>query len=143
MYLTQNLPSYFAAFSGPNSRSEVEAFVGNLQTKIFHANGDPTTNNWAADSIGKTHQIRLSSGLSEGVARAGSTQNAGASQSIEFLVQPQAFTMLRTGGPDFEMQVDGIIFQAGRRWNVPGREKNDPGNFIRHVFPQVYPPPTP
>ena len=139
VYLTQNLPSYFAAFSGPNSRSEVEAFVGNLQTKIFHANGDPTTNNWAADSIGKTLQIRLSAGLSEGIARAGSTQNAGASHMIEFLVQPQEFTMLRTGGPDFEMQVDGIIFQAGRRWTVPGRDKTDTRSFIRHVFPQNYP----
>ena len=44
---------------------------------------------------------------------------------IEFLVQPQEFTMFRTGGPDFEMQVDGIIFQAGRRWTVPGREKTE------------------
>jgi hypothetical protein len=139
VYLTQNLPSYFAAFSGANSKAEVEAFVGNLQTKIFHANGDPTTNNWAADSIGRTRQIRLSAGLSEGVARSGSTQNAGATQSVEFLVQPQEFTMLRTGGADFDLQVDSIIFQAGRRWIVPTKDKNETRNFIRHVFPQAYP----
>jgi hypothetical protein len=48
VYLTQNLPSYLAAFSGANSRAEAEAFLGNLQTKIFHANGDPSTNTTAA-----------------------------------------------------------------------------------------------
>ena len=68
VYLTQNLPSYFAAFGGANSRSEVEAFIGNLQTKIFHANGDPTTNNWAADSMGKTRQMQFYGGRSEGMA---------------------------------------------------------------------------
>jgi hypothetical protein len=91
VYLTQNLPSYFASFGGANSRSEVEAFVGNLQTKIFHANGDPTTNNWAADSIGRTRQIQFYSGVSEALARAGGgglNQSAGGSQAVEYLVQP-------------------------------------------------------
>lgn len=141
VYLTQNLPSYFAAFSGPNSRSEVEAFLGNLQTKIFHANGDPTTNNWAADSIGRTRQMQYYGGLSESVARTsgpGSNQSAGGSQVFEYLIQPQEFTMLKTGGPECEMQVDGIVFQGGRRWLVPGKDKPKTQNFIRHTFPQDY-----
>ena len=141
VYLTQNLPSYFAAFSGPNSRSEVEAFIGNLQTKIFHANGDPTTNNWAADSIGRTRQMQYYGGLSEAVARAsgpGINQSAGGSQVFEYLIQPQEFTMLRTGGPECDMQVDGIIFQGGRRWVVQGRDKPKTQNFIRHTFRQIY-----
>jgi hypothetical protein len=141
VYLTQNLPSYFAAFSGPNSRSEVEAFLGNLQTKIFHANGDPTTNNWAADSIGRTRQMQYYGGMSEAVARAsgpGMNQSAGGSQVFEYLIQPQEFTMLRTGGPVCEMQVDGIIFQGGRRWIVPGKDQPKTQNFMRHTFRQVY-----
>jgi hypothetical protein len=142
VYLTQNLPSYFAAFSGANARAEVEAFIGNLQTKIFHANGDPTTNNWAADSIGKTRQMRYSGSLSEQLARGqgntGMNQSAGGSEVIEYLVQPQEFTMLRTGGEECDMQVDGIIFQGGRRWVVPAKEAKKVQNFIRHVFPQVY-----
>jgi hypothetical protein len=139
VYLTQNLPSYFAAFSGQNARSEVEAFVGNLQTKIFHANGDPTTNNWAADSIGRTRQMQYYAGLSESVAKAaGANQSAGGSQVIEYLVQPQEFTMLRTGGEECDLQVDGVLFQGGRRWVAPGREGKKVQNFVRHVFPQVY-----
>lgn len=144
VYLTQNLPSYFAVFSGANSRSEVEAFVGNLQTKIFHANGDPTTNNWAADSIGRTRQMQYYGGMSEGFARAsgqggGSNQSAGGSQVIEYLVQPQEFTMLRTGGEECDRQVDGIIFQGGRRWMVPGKAEPKTQNYLRHVFSQATP----
>ena len=143
VYLTQNLPSYFAAFGGPNSRSEVEAFVGNLQTKIFHANGDPTTNNWAADSIGKTRQMRFSGNVSEQLSRnqggnTGLNQTAGGSEVIEYLIQPQEFTMLRTGGDECETQVDGIIFQGGRRWIVPDKTGTKVQNHIRYVFPQVY-----
>jgi type IV secretory pathway TraG/TraD family ATPase VirD4 len=145
VYLTQNLPSYFATFSGANARAEVEAFIGNLQTKIFHANGDPTTNNWAADSIGRTRQMRYSGSLTEqharGQASAGINQSAGGSQVIEYLVQPQEFTMLRTGGEECEMKVDGIIFQGGRRWVVSAKGTKAVQNFIRHVFPQVYPDP--
>ncbi|MBX7210414.1 MAG: TraM recognition domain-containing protein [Verrucomicrobiaceae bacterium] len=140
VYLTQNLPSYFSAFGGPNSRSDAESFLGNLQTKIFHANGDPTTNNWAADSIGKTRQAQFYGGMSEAMARAGSNlnQNAGGSLVFEYLVQPQEFTMLRTGGLEAEHLVDAILFQGGRRWLATARGKEVTQNFIRHVFPQNY-----
>jgi type IV secretory pathway TraG/TraD family ATPase VirD4 len=139
VYLTQNLPSYFSAFGGANSRAEVEAFVGNLQTKIFHANGDPTTNNWAADSIGRTRQMNFSGSLSEQLSRgqgnAGLNQSAGGTQVVEYVVQPQEFTVLRTGGEECELKVDGIIFQGGRRWLTPGKERKTQ-NHIRHVFRQ-------
>lgn len=143
VYLTQNLPSYLATFSGANSRAEAESFLGNLQTKIFHANGDPTTNNWAADSIGRTRQVQYYGGMSEGTGAKGGAggmnQSAGGSQVFEYLIQPQEFTMLRTGGEESDLKVDGIVFQGGRRWIVPGKAAKTTQNFIRHVFPQVYP----
>lgn len=140
VYLTQNLPSYFTAFSGANSRAETEAFLGNLQTKIFHANGDPTTNNWAAESIGRTRQMQFYGGMSEAVARSagGMNQSAGGSIVFEYTVQPQEFTMLRTGGEECNTQVDAILFQGGRRWLMPDKDKKNTRNFIRHTFPQVY-----
>ena len=142
VYLTQNLPSYHAAFGGANARSETDAFLGNLQTKIFHANGDPTTNNWAADSIGRTRQIQFYGGLSESTAvkggGAGINQSAGGSQVFEYLVQPQEFTMLQSGGPEYDLQVEGIIFQGGRRWLTRSGAKDVTRNFIRHQFQQVY-----
>ena len=143
VYLTQNLPSYLSAFGGPNSRSDAESFLGNLQTKIFHANGDPSTNNWAADSIGKTRQVQFSGGLSEGQnnrigGSVNSNMQAGGSLVFEFLVQPQEFTMLRTGGQEANFSVDSVIFQGGRRWLIPDKGKTAERNFIRHVFPQRY-----
>ena len=144
VYLTQNLPSYFSVFSGANSRSEVEAFIGNLQTKIFHANGDPTTNNWAADSIGRTRQMQFYGGTSEASARVfgqagGSNHSAGGSQVVEYLVQPQEFTMLKTGGEECGMRVDSIIFQGGRRWTTEGKDKPHVQNHLRHSFRQDHP----
>jgi len=141
VYLTQNLPSYFATFGGPEASSEVEAFLGNLQTKIFHANGDPTTNNWASNSIGRARQMQFYGGLSETMAKAsanGFNQNAGGSMVFEFLVQPQEFTLLRTGGQECDLQVDGIIFQGGRRWITIEKGKRTTQNYVRHIFPQRY-----
>jgi len=141
VYLTQNLPSYFSVFGGANSRSDAEAFLGNLQTKIFHANGDPTTNNWAAESIGRKRQMTYYGGTSESVSQsrnAGINQSAGGSQVMEYLVQPQTFTMLRTGGEECDYEVDGIIFQGGRRWVIPENDGQATKNFIRHVFVQKH-----
>lgn len=58
---------------------------------------------------------------------------------FEFLVQPQEFTMLRTGGEECDLQVEAVIFQGGRRWQVSEKGKDSSRNFIRHSFPQVYP----
>jgi len=140
VYLTQNLPSYHATFGGHNSRSEVDAFLGNLQTKIFHANGDSTTNNWAAETIGRTRQMQLYGGLSEGSGMRSNTaslnQNAGGSMVFEYLVQPQEFTTLRTGGRSSNHEVDCIIFQGGRRWLLQNGKKPSAQNYIRHSFSQ-------
>lgn len=136
VYLTQNLPTYFAAFGGANGRQEAESFLGNLQTKIAHANGDPATNLWMADSIGRTRQIQLSGGMSEGgsgLGRNSFNQTAGGNLVYEYPVQPAEFTTLATGGPDHGYRVGAIIFQGGRSWLPDGQKSR---NFIRHSFSQ-------
>ena len=66
-------------------------------------------------------------------------QNAGGSLVFEYPVQPQEFTMLRTGGPECDWQADAVIFQGGRRWVVPAKDNQTKTlNFIRHGFPQRY-----
>ena len=138
VYLTQNLPGYQTRFGGADGKAASETFLGNLQTKIFHANGDPQTNNWAADSIGRTRQFQIYSGLSEapGMPRGNST-NAGGSMVFEYLVQPQEFTTLRTGGPDHRFKVDAVIFQGGRSWTCIEKDKPVARNFLRHSFSQL------
>lgn len=60
VYITQNLPTYFSRLRSRDPRATAEAMLGNFQTKIFHANTDPMTNQLAADMIGKDVQRRFS-----------------------------------------------------------------------------------
>jgi hypothetical protein len=81
----------------------------------------------------------MSEQLGKSGTAGGVSQSAGGNQAVDFLIQPQEFTLLRTGGEENEMQVDGIIFQGGRRWIVPDRAAGTkPQNHIRQVFSQVY-----
>lgn len=136
VFLTQNLPGYHTAFGSNAGTSAAEAFLGNLQTKIFHANGDPKTNEWASSSIGRIRQVQLQGNLSQGEQNRGSSQSAGGSMVYEYIVQPQEFTEMRTGGPENEMIVDSVIFQGGRRWLANDGRKLIPRNFLRHQFSQ-------
>jgi hypothetical protein len=53
VYLTQNLPNYYALQPGRDPKAATDGLLGNFQTKVFHANADPTTNNYASDLVGK------------------------------------------------------------------------------------------
>ena len=55
VYLTQNIAGIFGKI-GDEHRAN--ALLGNLRTKIFHSNDEPTTNQWCADIIGKSMQYR-------------------------------------------------------------------------------------
>ena len=84
-------------------------------------------------------------GVSEAMAKGidGANQSAGGSMVVDYVVQPQEFTMLRTGGQESDYSVDAIIFQGGRRWLGKKKGKPEGMNHIRHVFPQIYKPVTP
>ena len=119
VYLTQNLPSYYSALGGgEKGKTQADALLGNLQTKIFHANGDPATNNWASDLFAKTWQTH--GGVSYQTGRPQQGQPSGPSynthQSFDFAVEPMRFHHLRKGGSANRFLVDGIVFQAGRQW---------------------------
>lgn len=114
VYLTQNLPNYYAEMGGEGSRPRVNSLVGNLQTKIWHANSDVETNNHAAEVIGRSWQRRAGESLSFGDNNMsfGNSKN----ESFEYDLPPQAFTRLLKGGPENSNQVMGIVFQNGRVW---------------------------
>ena len=115
VYLTQNLPNYYAEMGGgEQSKYKVDSLVGNLQTQIWHANSDPTTNETAAETIGRSWHIRKSSGESFGAEQF--NISSGKSESFDYDVPPQMFTRLRKGGKLNNRIVDAIIFQNGRTW---------------------------
>jgi type IV secretory pathway TraG/TraD family ATPase VirD4 len=136
VYLTQNLSNYYAALGGEGARAEADSLLGNLQTKIFHANGDHVTNTWAAELFAKSWQFRssVSSSTSQPVNwmdGSPTTQHGtGGSQSLEWDVLPQEFTTLRKGGPANDLAVDALVFQGGRIWSATGR------NSLRTSFLQ-------
>lgn len=128
---TQNLPNVFAALGGGDKgRAEADSILGNLCTKIFHANTDPVTNEFAATVIGRTRQFFANGNSSApddwvsqalGMRPEGTTTSAGFSETMEYEVQPSVFTRLRTGGPEHGWMVDGIVVQSGKVFRDTGK----------------------
>ncbi len=114
VYLTQNLPNYYAVMGGTQSKYRVDSLMGNLQTKIWHANSDPMTNENAAETIGKSWQTRQTSGESYGADHF--NLSSGKNESFDYDVPPQTFTKLRKGGSANDHAVEAIVFQNGRIW---------------------------
>ena len=119
VYLTQNLPNLHAelAGSGAAGKARVDALLGNLQTKIFHQNSDPQTNQWAAETLARSLQSRGSTSGSVSMGQNGEPKpQAGASrqEAWEFEVAPREFLRMAKGGPDFDFVVTGLLFQGGR-----------------------------
>lgn len=69
VYITQNLPTYYSRLRARDPKATADALLGNFQTKIFHANTDPTTNQYAADLIGRSLQRRFSQNWSTNGSR--------------------------------------------------------------------------
>ena len=93
VFLTQNLPNYYAEIG---NQHRVNSLLGNLQTKIWHANSDPETNENAADVIGRSWQTKGGESVSSGNESASFSRSS--QDSLEYDVTPQEFTMLPKEG---------------------------------------------
>lgn len=97
--MTQNLPLFYSSIGGNLPEHVVNALLGNLRTKIFHANGDTTTNEWAAKLIGKATFWRATSGTSSGWSEGNSSGTShGTSQSGTGSSSPSGFSSSDTYG---------------------------------------------
>jgi len=139
VYLTQNYPNLVAAMgTETNGRVLVDSLIGNLGTKLFHANSDRETNLLAADLVGKRLQSFRSSGSGSnwslsGNASIGSSANRGFSEHMEYEIQPREFATLRKGGPENDFRTEALVFQNGRIW-ASGRK-----TWQKIAFSQVAP----
>jgi hypothetical protein len=116
VFLTQNIPNYYAAMGGENtSKAIVESLLGNMGTKIFHNNACSTTNQYAAELFAKDWRNVSSHGTSSADGKWSLSQNQ--SQQLEYSVLPREFTNLATGGPNNDFVVEGIVHRAGRIFN--------------------------
>jgi type IV secretory pathway TraG/TraD family ATPase VirD4 len=130
--LTQNVGNFYAALGGSEKgKAETDSLFGNFNTKIFCSNGDPVTNDWAASIVGRSRQFLTNSSCSYQAMehplarlagyRGPASTNTGLSETIDFEVQPRAFTTLRKGGPSNGWLVDSVVFQGGRRFHASGK----------------------
>ncbi|MDX2199509.1 MAG: TraM recognition domain-containing protein [Phycisphaerae bacterium] len=128
--LSQNVSNFYAALGhGDAGRAEADSLFGNLNTRIFHANGDPITNEWASSLIGRSRQLMSNGGNSQsrdwwtamtGLGDPGQC-SAGFSEIFEYEVQPAVFTRLRTGGPANGGIVDAIVVRNGKVFRQTGK----------------------
>lgn len=110
VYISQNLPNYYACMGGAKAEFRVKSFLGTLGTKIFHANADIETNRYASELIGDA----FFEDQSETVTIAKDfSQSRGKSLKLERAVRPEEFVSLRTGGALNNYNVEGYIHRQG------------------------------
>lgn len=126
VYLTQNISNYYAVMGGREPRAATDSLLGNLVTKIFHANGDPSTNEWAERLFGRTWGPRKGSSIGW-EQHQGMTTNV--QESFDPVVPAYSFTKLKKGGlPD--RKTECILYLGGRLSQATGNTR------IEHVFSQ-------
>jgi len=125
--LSQNLHNFYKEF-GQSGGAAVNSVFGNLNTKIFHANSDPLTNEWASKHFGQEIHSRLTishnpppprpaaKDLTEALSMAfdpPSSAGVSTTEHWEPAVRPEEFNCLRNGGPENDFQVDAFITWVG------------------------------
>jgi hypothetical protein len=131
VYLTQNYSNYLSALGGEHARPKVDSLLGNLQTKIFHQNGDAVTNKWGAEAVGRTLQYRYGFSSTQGRGPQGKSETESEQPVMDYDLEPREFTTLLKGGPDSYNAVEGIVFQSGRKWS-------NERTWLRTLFLQDY-----
>jgi len=118
IFLTQNISNYYSQMGGEKAKSKVDSLLGNLSTKIFHANNDAVTNEWASNIIGKD-LITLSSRSEQKKRLSVFADTTGTNESLSLLPQvlPKEFTILSSGGKVYDFTVQAIIQMKGREWS--------------------------
>lgn len=110
VYISQNLPNYYASMGGEKSAYKVKSFLGTLNTKIFHANADIDTNEYASKLIGEDYREDKTEGVNY-------SNDPNFSSSVRYqlarLIRPEFFIQLRTGGPKNNQAVDCILHRQG------------------------------
>lgn len=106
VFITQNISNLYATLG---RKPYVDSLLGNLVTKIFHANNDYITNEWASRTIGKIKKSKARGTLDR-------IEKAEISEAWEDQVHPIEFMNLRNGGAD--RIVEAIISTISHTWST-------------------------
>lgn len=130
VYISQNLPNYYASMGGQKGEYRVKSFLGTLGTKIFHANADIETNKYASELIGDTTFFDPSRTITTSTEF---SQSDSLSLKIDRHVRPEKFISLKTGGAKNKFRVEGYFHRQGD--SLAGKK-----NFIKMDFDQLFRP---
>lgn len=114
VYISQNMPNYMANMGGQKSTFKVKSFLGTLATKIFHANADIETNQYASDLIGEAYQREESEATATVDGKISVTVTI--TSKLAKMVRPEQFGGLKTGGPLNKNIVTGYIHLQGKQF---------------------------
>lgn len=150
VFLTQNIPNYLVAMGGGgDAKPKVDSLLGNLSTKLFHANMDAETNEYASRLIGQALFGMASESESRSLEQV-SSRTVGISMQLRPQILPLEFITLRTGGKHTDENdnyiVDAIMTVLGKKWKnlrerdaIQTKQKEDPWLNYTHVkFNQLY-----
>lgn len=146
VFITQDLPTYYAQIGDEHA---AKALIAKFQTRIFHANTDAVTNEYASAILGKTTRYNTSHSWSDGRNTGaggnvgeeaggysgGYGLNRGRSRSWssyqDLLLPPEYFgSQLRTGGPKHRFRADAVLIRAA------GVFRATKSNWIKAEFNQ-------
>jgi hypothetical protein len=117
--------------SGSDAKARVDSLLGNLSTKIFHANSDAETNEYASRLIGNDIGYLSNVGLSQNFMSIASTSSEGLTSQYLPQVQPREFTVLKSGGKHHDFKVQAILAVSGKEWST-GK------NYFKATFTQNF-----
>lgn len=118
VYLTQNISNYLSIMgSGGDSKARVDSLLGNLSTKIFHANMDSETNEYASRLIGHDIAKLTSEGISRAAYTIGDSTSINSNPQLLPQVLPKVFTTLKSGGDKQKFEVQAVFVVSGYEWS--------------------------
>jgi hypothetical protein len=136
--LSQNVNNFYAHLGGDqNARYLFDSLAGNLNTRIFHANGDTLTNEWASKLFGTWDRPVESTSAATNPHHSLNPFDAqpptfgrGMTTRREPLVPPEDFAKLRSGNTKSGFNSDAYIYRVGSVFQQNGLP------FIKATFGQ-------
>lgn len=124
VYLTQSIHNLIFTMGRNNPEARAKGLLANMGTKIFHANADFDSNQFASNMIGQdiTAMASMSAQLKHG-------QTATLSEQVLYQVPPHAFMTLKYGRKENDYMVEAYVVKTGP-WAHTKK------NYIKVAFPQ-------
>ncbi len=136
VYISQNIANYRASMGGQAAADRVHGLLGTLSTKIFHANADTGTNDYASKLIGNRYVTEISTSKTSADGQTSKTESSRI--TLKPRVRPEDFIILRTSGTPDGAKPDRSYTEA--IVHVQGHLTDPVKGHFKTLFDQKYTP---